>query len=234
MHEENSDSSLVMIGTVHRDPKGFGKLLRVLEREDPVFITVEISPYALEFRAKQASYFRAILRENLKKIQGEDGMSYRCFLSHGEILGIFLLLKAPFEWKAAEAFAEKRKVGLKAIDLSAFSEEKLACISELIDPDNLRALLRNSSPSIDSQVGWKYKRAQTLWNSTAVAGFISEEVQQRERHMAGEIRRLMEKSHKGKMLHVGGWEHLLPAPQGKSLYERLQEFRPRRILLNEG
>ena len=65
MSREPFFSSLVMVGTVHRDPKGFGKLLRILEREAPDFITVEISPYALEFREKQASHFRAILRENL-------------------------------------------------------------------------------------------------------------------------------------------------------------------------
>ena len=142
MSRESSSSSLVMVGTVHRDPKGFGKLLRILEREAPNFITVEISPYALEFRAKQASHFRAILRENLQKIQRDEGESYRRFLSRGEIQGIFLLLKVPFEWRAAEGYARRSRIGLKAIDLSAYSEEKLARTSELIEIDNLRALLQ--------------------------------------------------------------------------------------------
>jgi len=230
---EPSVSSLVMVGTVHRDPKGFGKLLRILEREAPNFITVEISPYALEFRTKQASHFREILRDNLKKIQREDGESYRRFLSHGEIQGIFLLLKVPFEWRAAEGFTNGRQIGLRAIDLSAFSEEKLARISELIHPDNLRALLRSPQPPIDNQVGRQYKRAQTLWGSRAATGSISEEAQEREKHMAGEIRRLMEEGDKRKILHIGGWEHLLPASRGKSLYERLEDLKPRRLLLTD-
>ena len=233
MSRESSSSSLVMVGTVHRDPKGFGKLLRILEREAPNFITVEISPYALEFRAKQATHFRAILRENLKKIQREEGESYRRFLSHGEIQGIFLLLKVPFEWRAAEGYARRSRIGLKAIDLSAYSEEKLARISELIEIDNLRTLLQSSSPAIIDQVIFQNRRAQNLWNQPLAGGSPQEEIQERERHMAGEIRRLLEKGNKRKILHVGGWEHLLPASQGKSLFARLGKFKPCRILLTD-
>jgi hypothetical protein len=234
MSGEPSSTSLVMVGTVHRDPKGFGKLLRILEREAPNFITVEISPYALEFRRKQASHFRAILRENLKKIQQEDGeWSYRRLLSYGEIRGIFLLLKVPFEWRAAKGFADKCRIGIRAIDLSAFSEEKLARISELIHPDNLRALLRSPQPPSENQVGRQYKRARSLWGSTAATGSFSEEVQEREKQMAGEIRGLMAEGGKRKILHIGGWEHLLPASPGKSLYERLVDLEPRRLLLTD-
>ncbi len=228
-----SFSSLVMVGTVHCDPGGYGKLLGILEREDPDFITVEISPYALEFRARQASRLRAVLRENLKRIQQEEGGSSRRFLSHGEIQGIFFLLKVPFEWRAAEGYARKRGIGLKAVDLSAYSEEKLALISELIRLDNLRALLRNPQPPIENQVDWQHKRARTLWNSPSATGSPSGEMQERERHMAGEIRKLMNGSENWKILHIGGWEHLLPASQGKSLFSLLEGFKPRRFLLGD-
>jgi hypothetical protein len=234
MSREPFFSSLVMVGTVHRDPKGFGKLLRILEREAPDFITVEISPYALEFREKQASHFRAILRENLQKIQREEGESYRRFLSRGEIQGIFLLLKVPFEWKAAKEYARRSRIGLKAIDLSTYSEEKLAQISELIHLDNLRALLRRPQPPIENRVDRQYMRARTLWSSPASIGSTSEETQERERHMAGEIRRLMDGFKKKKGLHVGGWEHLVPASRGESLFARLENLNPRRLLLSDG
>ncbi len=223
-----------MVGTVHRDPKGFGKLLRILRREAPNFITVEISPYALEFRVKQALRLRAVLRENLKKIQREKRGSYRRFLSHGEIQGIFFLLRVPFEWRAAEAYARRRRIGVRAIDISSYSEEKLAHISELIHLDNLRSLLRIPQPSIEIQVDRQYKRAQTLWNSSSAIESPSEEIQDRERHMAGEIRRLMDEFKKRKILHVGGWEHLVPASQGKSLFARLEDLKPRRLLLTDG
>ena len=154
-------------------------------------------------------------------------------MSHGEIQGIFLLLKVPFEWKAAEEYARRSRIGLKAIDLSTYSEEKLARISELIQIENLRALLRSSSLAIGDQVIFQNKRAQNIWNQPLAGGSPQEEIQEREKHMAGEIRRLMAEGNKRKILHVGGWEHLLLASQGKSLFVRLEKFKPCRILLTD-
>jgi hypothetical protein len=232
MKREPSFLSLVMVGTVHRDPKGLGRLLRVLEIEAPDFITVEISPYAREFRTKRASDLRALLRENLKRIQIKNGGSSSDFLSHGEIQGIFRLLKIPFEWRASEIYAQKRQIELRAIDLSAYSEEKLMHIPELIDLENLQALLGRPNPAIDDQVDRQYKRARVLWNQPPATGStIPEETREREAYMAGEIRRLMEENKKGKILHVGGWEHLVDARHGNSLLARLGDLNPRRILL---
>jgi len=232
MSEEPSFSSLVMVGTVHRDPGGYGKLLRILDREAPGFITVEISPYALEFRAKMAFGLRAALRENLKEIQREEGAPCRLF-SCGEIQGIFLLLKVPFEWRAAEKYAKRWEIGLKPIDLSAYAEEKLSQISELIRLDNLRVLLKVPQPSIAEQVCRQYERARSLWCLPSETGFISAEIQAREEHMAREIRRLMAGNRRRKVLHIGGWEHLLPAFSGKSLFARLEDLNPRRLLLGD-
>ena len=65
-------SSLTMVGTVHRDPKGFSKLSRLLENERPDLISVEISPYARALRARRSAGFRATLRENLRRISKEE------------------------------------------------------------------------------------------------------------------------------------------------------------------
>jgi hypothetical protein len=223
--------SLILVGTVHRDPRGVGKLLRLLERETPDVITVEISPYALEFRRKQAFRLRALLRENLKKIQAEDGGSSEGLLKHGEIQGIFFLLKAPFEWRAAERYSRKHRCGLKAIDLSAYSQEKLARVPELIEPENLRALLRAPCPSFENRISREYEKAKILWFAASAARLVSEEVREREKHMAEEIRRIIKEDDKRKILHVGGWEHLLPASRMNSLYARMEDLKPRRLLL---
>jgi hypothetical protein len=69
--------SVVLVGTVHRDPKGYAKLFHLLEQERPSVITVEISPYSRAFRAQQAATLRARLRENLQKIGKERGQSLR-------------------------------------------------------------------------------------------------------------------------------------------------------------
>jgi hypothetical protein len=229
----NGESSLVMVGTVHRDPGGYGKLLGVLDREAPDFITVEISPYALEFRAKRAADLRAALRENLKKIREQEGDSFRRLFSGGGVQGILLLLKIPFEWTAAEEYAGRRRIGLKPIDLSSFSEEKLSQVSELIRLENLKALAREVQPPLAEQVSRQYEKARALWRSPDAAGFASEEMKARERHMAGEIRRVMEENPKRKILHIGGWEHLVPSLSGPSLFTKLNDVNLRRLLLEE-
>jgi hypothetical protein len=225
--------SLVMVGTVHRDPRGPEKLLRVLDREAPDFITVEISPYALEFRAKRAAGLREALRENLRKLRDEERDSFRKLVSGGGIQGIFLLLLVPFEWTAAEAHAGRRRIGLKPIDLSSYAAEKLSRVSELVRLQNLKALADDPQPPLAEQVRRQYERARALWSSTGAGAFAAEEVQDREEHMAGEIRRVMEENPKGKTLHIGGWEHLVPSFPGPSLFARLKDVNPRRLLLGE-
>jgi hypothetical protein len=80
----------------------------------------------------------------------------------------------------------------------------------------------------------QYRRARALWNHPPATGStIPEETREREAYMAGEIRRLMEENRKGKILHVGGWEHLVEARQGYSLLARLEDLKPRRILLED-
>lgn len=231
MNGKATFSSLILVGTVHRDPRGFGRLLRLLKREAPDFITVEVSPYALEFRRKQAPRLRALLRENLKKIRAEDGGSCEDLLKHGEIQGIFFLLKVPFEWKAAERYSRKYRCGLKAIDLSAYSQEKLARVPELIEPENLRALLRAPCPPFENRVSREYEKAEILWFVPPAGRLVSEEVREREKHMAGEIRRIIRGDDQRKVLHVGGWEHLLPALRRATLYARMEDLEPRRLLL---
>jgi hypothetical protein len=222
-----------MVGTVHRDPKGFGRLLRLLEKEEPQGIAVEVSPYALTFRARQTFHLRSLLRENLRKIQADGGESYREILSHGEIQGIFLLLKVPYEWKAAEFFARRENAWLKAIDLSNYSEKKLQHLAELIGPNNLRALLRTPRKAIADRIAAEYARARNFWTHPPPGWAPSEETENREVNMAEEISRLTDKGRHGKVLFIGGWEHLLDPPSGETLYTRLRKYRPRRILLGD-
>ena len=207
--------------------------LRILEIEAPDFITVEISPYAREFRAKRASDLRALLRENLKKIQDEKGGSYRDLLSHGEIQGIFRLLKIPFEWRASEIYAAEAPDRIKSHrPFRLFGRKTDAYFTNSLIWKICRPCWSAPTQPIDDQVDWQYKRARVLWNQPPATGStIPEETREREAYMAGEIRRLMEENKKGKILHVGGWEHLVDARHGNSLFARLGDLKPRRILL---
>jgi len=222
-----------MVGTVHRDPRGKAKLLKLLQQERPAIICVEISPYARRFRAQKAAAFRATLRENLSRIKREEGKTWHQIFSHGGIQGIFLLLKEPYEWQAARAFARQTGSILKGIDLSRYSEEKLSYLAELVSLDNLRALLRIPFPDLTEQVETHYARARSLFSHPPSIWPTSHEGRERETYMANKIRTLVRQAKGQKVIHVGGWEHLVESPSGHTLFDRLKDIAPRRVLLSE-
>ncbi len=225
--------SLLLVGTVHHDPQGKAKLLRLLQQEQPAAISVEISPYARIFRAQEAGALRAILRENLKRIHEEENLSWREIFFHSAVRGIFFLLREPYEWRAAEAYARRTGIVLKDIDLSRYSEEKLSHLPELISGENLRSLLRLSSLDLTEQVEAHYKRARFLFSHPPSLRPESLEERERETFMAEEIRKLVRQASGQKVLHIGGWEHLLEFSVGISLFELLKDLRPLRVLLSE-
>jgi len=226
--------SLVLVGTVHRDPRGKTKLLRLLQREQPSALSVEISPYARIFRNQKAAAFRAALRENLRRIHQEEGLAWRRILSHSAIQGIFLLLKEPYEWRAAKAYGEETKCRIQDIDLSEYSEGKLFHLPELVSRENLRTLLSLSFPGLNEQVRNHYGRARFLFSHPPSVWLESRELRERESIMAEKIRGMVFQEVGGKIVHIGGWEHLLEFSGKSSLYSLLQDFHPRRVLLADG
>ena len=224
--------SLIMVGTVHRDPKGYPRLLQLLEREQPALVTVELSPYGRIFRGQKAAALRTTLRENLWRIKKEEGRQMHAILSQSAILGIFFLLKEPYEWQAAKAYADRYGIFLRDIDLSCYSEDKLSHLSELLSLENLHTLLRIPFPNLSKQVETEYSRARTLFLHPSSNWSATHEARAREAHMAEKIRSLVYRVEGKKVLHIGGWEHLIEYSQGKSLFGLLQDLRPQRILLS--
>ncbi len=222
----------IMVGTVHRDPEGYPRLWQLLEREQPALITVEVSPYGRIFRAQQAAVLRTTLRENLWRVKKEERRPMREIISQSAILGIFFLLKEPFEWRAAKAYADRYGIFLRDIDLSCYSEDKLSHLSELLSVENLRTLLRFPFPDLSEQVESEYSRARFLFSHPSSTRLATREVKTREAHMAEKIRSFVRREEGKKILHVGGWEHLIEFSQAKSLFGLLQDLRPQRILLS--
>ncbi len=225
---------LLMVGTVHRDPRGKSKLLGLLRRERPSVVSVEFSPYARVFRDRTSAALRATLRENLRRIHREEGRPWKESLSHSAIQGIFLLLKEPYEWQAATAYVSETGSGLQDIDLSHVSEEKLSHLPDIVSGENLRTLLRLSSPSLSEQVENHYRRARFLFSHPPSVWRESRDLEERESVMARKIRRLFLQAEGKKLVHIGGWEHLLKLSGGFTLYNLLKDLRPRRLLLEDG
>jgi hypothetical protein len=59
-----------------------------------------------------------------------------------------------------------------------------------------------------------------------------EEATRREAYMADKIRGFARQRNKEKALHIGGWEHLIELPEGKSLFGLVRDLQPKRIILD--
>jgi hypothetical protein len=202
-----------------------------LKRESPDSITVEISPYARNFRREQGAVLRGVLRDNLRKISIIRKYPLRKILAHPAIMGIFFLLKEPYEWRAARDYARENKRGIEDIDLSAYSQEKLAHLREIISPKNLMALLDLPFDDLLEQVETHYRRARILFSYPPSIRVPAPEITVREASMAEKIRRRVLGAKGMKLIHIGGWEHLVDFPGQNSLWGRLRNLNPRRVLL---
>lgn len=223
--------SLILIGTVHRDPHGYKKLFRLLSEKKPKIITVEISSYSLSFRTNYVPEIRRTLRENLRRIQNEDGLSWKEIISHGAIMGIFAMLKEPFEWQAANSYAHISNASLFDIDLSIYAQEKLAYLTELVSLENLKLLKKFSSLPFFEEIAAQYTRANYLFQNPPQIWPVAQETLEREKYMADKIRKILKSKETVILCHIGGWEHLIARPDGKSLFHLLQDLNPQRILI---
>ena len=227
----HSNVSLVVVGTVHGDPKGYSKLVHFLKTETPDYLTVEISPYAREFRRQQGSILRGILRSNLRQISRIRKTPLRRILAHPAILGLFILLKEPYEWRAAYDYARENGKSVEDIDLSAYSREKLAYLKEMTALENLMCLLDLPFEGLSELVDAQYRRARNLFSHPPTSRISSSEMAVREIYMAERIRSLVRRAKEAKFIHIGGWEHLVDFPGKNSLWGRLKNLPARRILL---
>ncbi len=228
----NKVSSLFLIGTVHRDPYGYKKLYRLLAGKKPNVITVEISPYSLSFRAKNAQKIRQLLHANIRQMQIEDGLPLWRIISHGAIMGILVMLKEPFEWRAAESYAQKNEVTLFDIDLSIYAQEKLAHLEELVSLKNLKNLIKLPPSSFFDEIRAQYARANYFFHNPPKIWPVNKEILEREKYMAEKIRQIYKSMAEGVLCQIGGWEHLVERPDGNSLYHLLQDLNPQRIILS--
>lgn len=236
--------SLTLVGTIHRDPNGLPRLMETLERESPDIITLEMSEYGVAFRERNGlrlkerlfGIIRGIYETSTQQERGKRDRSHDPF-EIGPIRAILLTLELPFEFKAVKTYCERKRITFRCIDLSKYSRMKLKTLrKEVITEDNVRKILAFAplDPHEELQQQRNLARVLTshdadqLFIKTFLNGKIGDGIVQRDRYMSLRIREILSNDHK--TLHVGGWEHLLDAPGGKTLYGLLKSLRPQRIL----
>lgn len=228
-------ASLTLVGTIHRT--GASRELRaLLTRLRPDVLTLEMSPYALWWRLERGRLLLKQLDEILDALRAEKGLPAGTLSGHPQVQGIRALLSLPFEYEAASAYAAETGTPLHLIDSSLISARKLRRVErELITTENLRTLL-NLPPSPSPEDSSLARALVRQGRDAAVRlAFLAprrgpEGIGERDRRMAAAIRRHLRAE--GHLVHIGGWVHLVEDEQGETLYSRLQDLGPLRVLLD--
>ena len=218
-----SPAGLILLGTVHFDPKGFSRTRIFLEHHRPDLILVEISAFALKFRKEHSSELRKIFLEHLRTISKKLKIEFSRAVKHVQITAILRQIRIPFEYRASATYAKKTGIDLIGVDCSDFSRRWIETWQEMISAENIELLLELESSGLP--VSSLYAQA---------AGRISGEPslpetrpadalrwQERERQMACEITCSLERFNPLRPVYIGGWWHLCCGTSIKTVRELL-------------
>ena len=207
-----SPCSLLLVGTVHLDPRGPDKLRELLEQLEPTWITVELSRYGLEYRRRVGRRHLEALADALATGGGSAPPSDR-------VLALQRLLQLPYEYVECARRAEALGVPVDPIDLSRHSYSKLRVLSEVLSPNNLEQLaadreFRLSRAAMEQQLlARRYFHDANLF-VYHFRGPEKAELSERGAAMAGALARRIKRAGGGPVVHVGGWHHLLRPGEG--------------------
>ena len=221
-------TQLYFLATVHGDPAGYERAWRFFEQLQPQIITVEISRFSVRYRERAVRGWRRQLSEALKSLPPEAARSLA-------VARVAAQAEVPFEYRAARDWGEVHKVPVKLLDRGALARQHLPRYAdELLTAENLRCLCENGAiGTLKEFVAKEFRRARLAREGKPISlpRLADAEDSLRERLWA---RRLMSLTAKGKrVVHLGGWEHLVPWPGGGGLFRLLWDLKPGIMLLDE-
>jgi hypothetical protein len=222
-----ADHRLILIGTVHGDPLGYARAGKLLAYLKPDIVTVEISPFSLRYRLKHASGWQRQLTQVLSQFPPAA-------VRHLAIQRLVAQVALPFEVRAARDYHHSTGAPWRPLDLGSLARRHLPRYgSELLSPANLQALLATSDGTLTEFVAAEFHRAR-LALARAPRRLLTSgtpEMLRRERFLARRLRTLA--SRYRRLVHLGGWEHLVAWQDAAGLWRDLADLLPRRLLLGE-
>jgi hypothetical protein len=225
--KDSANFSLILIGTVHGDPRGQARAGRLLHHLRPDLVTVEISPFSLGYRLKHGRGWQRQLAAALAELPAGAER-------HLAIQRLAAQVALPPEVRAAGDYSRRANVPWRPLDLGFLSRRHLPrYATELLTPANLEALLATADGELEDFVAGQFHRArQALAGAPRRRIFPGlPETVRRERFMARRLRRLV--SGHRRVVHLGGWEHLVAWEDSPGLWPDLADLKPRRLLLDE-
>jgi hypothetical protein len=233
-----SQKGLLLIGTVHWDPSGSQRLKGILQKEKPIAIALEFSPYGLYRRIRQGRAMKAVLTRRIRRLEAIFGKRLR---KTAQLEEIYDKIRPPFEYRAALRYCSAAGASLHLIDSSELSRALIeGQWQDLISYDNLRSL--SGIAEIPSPHVSQYALAKRLMQEidpVVIDPFISRYASepafiQRETSLAESLISLYEATPSGTVAYIGGWEHLLHPTSFNTLCDRVAHLNPRRVLLCDG
>lgn len=233
------EKELILIGTVHRDPDGAARLRRLLTRVGPAAVAVEVSPYGLYYRRRNG---RRLRRRLMRKVRRAAEAMKVSWWEWGQIHAIRAQIAVPFEYRSGLAYCHERGAAFSCLDSSHWSKTWIDTQwQQLLSRENLISLLQQIPENLRQEVRKSYQLAARLLNAKEqfpVSAFVRSWLadprwQRREAELARGLQRLYGQLPRGRLAYVGGWQHLLGANAGGTVYERLAQLKPKRILLNK-
>jgi hypothetical protein len=225
--EDSANFSLILIGTIHSDPQGQARAGKLLHHLRPDLLTVEISPFSLGYRLKHGRGWQRQLAAALAELPAGAER-------HLAIQRLAAQVALPFEVRAAGAYSRRANIPWRSLDLGFLSRRHLPRYAiELLTPANLRALLATADGELEDFVAGEFRRARQAWAGAPRRRIFSDapETWRRERFLARRLRRLV--SRHRRVVHLGGWEHLVAWEDSPGLWHDLADLKPRRVLLDE-
>ncbi|MFA4903951.1 MAG: hypothetical protein WC600_14555 [Desulfobaccales bacterium] len=222
-----ADQSLILIGTVHGDPLGFARAGKLLVHLKPDIVTVEISPFSLRYRLKHGSGWQRQLTKVLSQFPPAA-------VRHLAIQRLVAQVALPFEVRAARDYQRSTGVPWRPLDLGGLARRHLPRYgSELLTLANLQALLATSAGTLTEFVAAEFHQARLALAGSPRRLLTSgtKEMLRRERFLARRLRTLA--SRFCRLVHLGGWEHVVAWQDAAGLWRDLADLQPRRMLLDD-
>jgi hypothetical protein len=221
--------TLVLVGVVHGDPAGYEQLKRLLEQRRPRLISVEISEFSWRWRCHREARWQQLLQLAREALPPAERR-------HLALQRVAAQIALPFEVRAAADYAREHGVAWRAVDLKSVAREHLPRYeTELLNPDNLRRLALTPDGDWGDYIRREYQRARRAWQAGragSLAGTtLPPETTLREKVLAHRVARLAREW--GRLVHVGGWEHLIVSGRRITMADFLATWRPARVLLDE-
>ena len=220
-------NSLILVGTVHGDPQGYERAWKLLAYFQPDLVSVEISRFSLNYRRRQEKRWARLLNQALMALPAAAR-------GHPALQRVAAQVAMPFEVQVAQDWCRQFGRAWAPLDLGAPARWHLPRYGrELLSPANLRTLLDSAPGSLTNFVAQEFRRASLACGRAPwrLPPQCTPEILKRERFLARRLTRLIFGGRR--VMHLGGWEHLVPWRDGSGLSRLLADFKPLRLLLED-